>query len=323
MNTNIVVAEFWNAYFTAKISRLSRLMGEGYKGTIIIEEPANLPSMFRNKKEQPFSIAMGKILNYDYVNDKRFQYVRSSLSVETTIIQIIKSRFDYINPPPYGVARMSEIVSSIDRKYQLTTKSPLNISDLIVVLNTYLEAPGELQRMFSQEMTVIVWLLGEFRAIESSQVLLRILSNSSYIVGSSSNLHYSIIDNAYSTLWKINSKSCLKELLELFKKTSGSGRLKIAHLFGRWLSTSEFLGPAHLGERYDSPQYWSDFLKPFINYSELDWARFDTKNLFWELRYMAVNRLGSKDGGLLRVLAEDEISVVRDHAKKRITSLSK
>jgi hypothetical protein len=306
--------EFWDMYFGDVFLILERTRSE-YRGRIFAqpEKASILGGLFAVNPEIEVIATMAELRDYAYADDGRFGLSRQmSLPVGEAIEQIIQKTYPYRDPPPFGKRRMSELFSDVKREF--VQRAPSLPALEAMVQNKVDDYTDEK----IQPLAALAWFLGQRREISSSKALLAIVRNADFVPYARRFIHFTAVDAAFSSLWKVNDKFVLFELLELMHEMPAEGWRKLAPLFSRLLSSGQLLSMEQCGSDYFRPEYWGRLLQPRRNFSATDWHRFDADSLFWEIRYLSALRLPTHDADSLRKLAGDEVSVVRDLALARM-----
>lgn len=304
---------FWDLYFQNKLVELERTPAEltgKYR-----EDPLPGKSSFSEPRFGLVAIDRKELKAYDYERDGRFSQLHlAPASLQESIRRIIDRSYPYREPPPVGSEMMSELLQAVAARYDWP-------EDSSVTEETAIRTARSLLSPYRQEdslaLSALLWVLGERRERAYSETMVAVIEESERRPpGHKDRISATAVNTAFEALWKIDDKSHLGRLLELMERSEHSGRLRIAALFKRLLSTARLLSLEAMGEEYYSIEHWRRLIAPYARYSDLDWDRYDARSLFWEIRYLAAKRLPHKDEAL-RELADDEVSLVRELARRR------
>ena len=162
-----------------------------------------------------------------------------------------------------------------------------------------------------QPMSALLWIFGELKQRQYVSAIIPVIEKG---IRKETQFPFTVVCAAFDALRKINDKSCFDPFLELFRIADDSDRLMLASLFKYLFSTKKLLSIHALEEDYESESYWDELYAP---HSVDQWNQFDTESLFWEYRFLAVQRLDPGDPTLKNLL-DDEVSIVRDLAESKL-----
>lgn len=312
--TNQRARQFWDLYFQNKFVELQRTANE-VKGRYLQELPPGR-SYFAEPTFESFSIARAELKPYDYNEDGRFSEIRKTpTGLQDALQKIADGSYPFREPPPFGAKHLKELLHQLSQRFDWPSDASISSEQAVLNARSLITpfAPDN-----GQQLTALLWILGEQRKRAFSNLMVEVIEGAERLPsGHKGRMSSSLVNTAFEALWKINDKSCLERLLTTMGRSDHSGKLRIAALFKRLLSTEKLLSLETLGENYYSVEFWQRSIAPYANYSDRDWDRFDTKSLFWETRYLAASRLAPRDEAL-KSLEDDEVSLVREIARAKL-----
>ena len=304
---------FWDLYFKNRFVELTRGEVE-INGKYLHELPPG-KSQFSEPMHGSLTIERDELRRYGYQNDGRFSGIlRTPQRPHESIQKLVDRSYPFREPPPFGAERMSELFQQMSDQFGWPQDASMN-AEYFNRSAQSLASPFKPEN--SQPLSALLWILGEQRERIYSKIMVQVIEESQHLhSGHKDKMPVSTVNTALEALWKTDDKSRLKPLLKIMDDSNHSGRLKIAALFKRLLSTTHLLSLEALGEKYYSAGYWEGLIRPYSNYSDAQWDRFDTKSLFWEIRHLATKRIVAKDEGLKNVV-DDEVTLVRELARSK------
>ncbi len=304
---------FWDLYFKNRFVELTRGEVE-ISGKYLHELPPG-KSQFSEPQHGSLTIERAELRSYEYQNDGRFsEILKAPQNLQESIQKLVDRSYPFREPPPFGAERMSELVQQMSPQFGWPQDGSMTAEHANRSAQS-MASPFKLEN--SQLLSALLWILGEQRERIYSKVMVQVVEEAQRLPsGHKDKTPLSVVNTALEALWKTDDKSRLEPLLKTMDHSDHSGRLRIAALFKRWLSTTHLLSLEALGENYYSVGYWEGLIRPCSNYSDTQWDRFDTKSLFWELRHLATKRIAAKDEGLKNVV-DDEVTLVRELARSK------
>lgn len=315
MITPISVEQFWDYYFRNAFQTLERKHGQ-YTGTVLAESADGISKrLFDTSEPEVVSIDMAVLQRFDYRNDGRFSLaLKRPTDASVAYTEIVEKTYPYREPAPFGKQRMSELFSEIHMRWHQTPDS-ITLSGFEEIV---IHIVGQYRDSDNQQLAALAWFLGEQRQRSSAKALLAIVNNAGFVPFAQHPIHFTSVDAVLSALWKVNDKGSMGELLTLMRNASNAGKRKIAPLFERLVSTTELLSQERCGENYLNPEFWERFFAPRSQFTNTEWDRYDTDSLFWEIRLLSALRLSAAESIYLDKLANDEVKVVGDTARKQL-----
>ena len=308
---------FWDLYFQNRFVELART-GTDVSGKYAQPIPSG-QSYFAARKFDSLRVMREQLKSYDYESDGRFsEILKTPQKLHESVQKIIDGSYPFREPPPFGALRMAELMRQLSKSFEWPQGSSLTSE----VLNRSARSiTSQFRLEDGQSLNALLWLLGERRERKFTDVLVSAIEESERLSnGHKDKIPTSVINTAFEGLCKINDKSFLNRLLTIMDHSEHSGRLRVAALFKRLLSTTQLLSLETLGESYYAVGYWVRIIQKYADYSEVQWDRFDATSLFWENRYLAAKRIPSGDE-CLKQLSDDEVSLVRELAKTKLAQL--
>lgn len=276
---------------------------------------AQTQNPFSEAKTIPVWIRRDALKLYPYETDGRFAEVKKlPASLSESVRRIIDGSYPFREHPPYGAKRMSELWGQAREQFDWPNDAPMSPEMLIRSIQSTVSAfrPED-----GQMLNALIWIAGEQKQRVYSKVIMAAIAQSQALPsGHKDKMPASVENTAFEALWKINDKSCCEGILAMMNRAEHSARLRCAAVFKRYFSTTRLLSLESLGENYYSPGFWENMIKSLGPKEPTEWDRFDTKSLFWEIRYLAAMRLDAKDAAIAELL-HDEVSLVRDLASKK------
>jgi hypothetical protein len=308
------VREFWDLYFRNRFVRLERRDGV-YRGAARLGE-GGLAGLLREPELRLVEIPLQRLRSYDYAADGRFsRLLERPQAMAQACAQVEELRYPYRDPAPFGKERMAELLAWVRSTFGQGGQREFAQADVERIVADMITGH---RPEFDQPLAALVWLLGEMRQRSAAAVLMLVVRNSSFVPFARIALHFTVVNAAFSALWKVDDKSMLGEWLTLMAEASPSGRHKMAALLERLLSTDELLGAERCGDAYTDAAAWARFLLPMRANGPLEWDRHDARSLFWEIRWLAATRLAPGEREALTPLANDEVTIVREAAIARL-----
>ena len=316
MTENHISAEqFWDYYFRNSFLTLKRENGQ-YTGQVPAK-PAMGSSKWLLDDRQQISVLIDRVdLNrYDYIHDDRFALLlQRSTNPDRAFTSVIQKTYPYREAAPFGKQRMSELFSEIRPRWHQSSDT-ITLSGIEQIVTNIVE---QYKDAHNQQLAALAWFLGEQRQRSSARALLAIVNNAAFVPFARHRIHFTPVDTAFSALWKVNNKSLTGDLLALMRTSSDTGRRKIAPLFERLVSTTELYSLEFCGEDYLNPDFWDPFFTSRRDFTDAKWDQYDMDSLFWEIRFLSASRLPVAETGFLDKLADDEVPIVSNTARKRL-----
>lgn len=313
--TYISAQQFWDYYFRNAFLTLERKNGQ-YTGHIFADSENGSSKVLMNERIQTsVEIGSAALHHYDFMHDDRFALMQKRpIDPSEAFSAVIQKTYPYREAAPFGKQRMSELFSEIHLiGYQ--SHAPITISNFEqIVINIV----ADYKDSDNQKLAALAWFLGEQRQRSSAKSLIAIVSNAAFVSFAQHRIHFTSVDTAFSALWKVNDKRSMGDLLMLMSNSSSSGQRKIAPLFMRLVSTTELLSLDRCDANYFNPEFWESFFSPRTNFTDTEWDQYDTDSLFWEIRFLSALRLSATETIFLRKLANDEVKIVSDTARKKL-----
>lgn len=303
------IAAFWDLYFRNQFVRLER-GAAGYRAVTNAEPAAAAPpaGLFRERKLKAIEITFDRLRQWDYAGDPRFARIRERPAADyaAALKLVIEQSYPYRDPGPFGKERMAELAIGLRKELEHG-----GTPEQLLLKKISEHTPAQ-----DQPLAVLAWLIGERRDRASAPALLEVVRNSPDFPFAAHRLHFTPVAAAFSGLWKINNKEVTPELLAMMENASDSGKRKIGALMERLYSTKELLSYDKCEEGYFDPGFWRKVIPEGRSLAE--WDRADANALFWEIRYLAAERLPAEDRTTLEKLAADEVGTVGEAAKARL-----
>ena len=308
---------FWDLYFQNRFVELTRTTTEvSGKYTRPLHSGQ---SYFSDRTFDSLKITREQLKSHEYESDGRFsEILKAPRQLNESVQKIMDGSYPYREPPPFGASRMAELMRQLSARFEWPHGSSLTSEVLDRAARSII---SQFRHDDGQPLNALLWLLGERRDRLFSDVLVSAIEESERLSkGHKDKIPSSVINTAFEGLCKINDKTFVNRLLTIMDHSEHSGRLRVAALFKRLLSTTQLLSLETLGENFYAVGYWERVISKCAGYSEAQWDRFDAGSLFWDNRYLAAKRLAPGDE-CLRQLSDDEVSFVRKLAKTNLIQL--
>jgi len=304
---------FWDLYFRNRFVEMTR--DADWINGVARMEPAAGKSSFAEAPMVSVRIKRDDLKRYACETDGRFAEIRKApTSLVESVRRLADESYPFREHPPFGAKRMGELLKQAMEQFDWPRDASFSPDMLIhsiqCLASNYKPENGQL-------LNALLWVAGEQKQRVFSKVIMSAIAESQPLPsGHNRKMSAAVENTAFEALWKINDKSCCDSLLQVMELSDHSGRLRCAAVFKRLFSNSRLLSLEALGENYFSPGYWKELIKAGAANSAVQWDRFDTKSLFWEIRYLAAVRLEPKDAAF-RTIMDDEVSLVRELAVRK------